>query len=126
MGLSTFRIGSPRRKGEGLRIGTMRVLPRGVKKSDYAKHDYFDVWLPNLAPSQPLLRWIHAREGDEKAWRTFRKRYAREMERPEAKHIIATLAALGEHTNLAVGCYCEDESHCHRSVLIELLKDATP
>ncbi len=124
MALSTFRIGSPRRKSEGLRIGAMRVLPRGVRKSDYARKDYFDVWLPNLAPSPALLKWIHARPDDEAAWRTFRRRYAKEMERPEAKHIISTLAAIGRNTDLSVGCYCEDESHCHRSVLIELLRDA--
>lgn len=126
MALTIFRIGTPRARGEGLRIGTVRFLPRGVKKADYAKQDYFDVWLPLVAPSPALFKWIMARWDDPKAWPTYRRRYTREMARPEAKHTIALLAALSERIDIAVGCYCEDESRCHRSVLRELIERAAP
>ncbi len=124
MALSTFRIGTPRVRGEGTRLGTVRFLPRGVKKADYARKDYFDVWLPVLAPSPALFKWIMARRDDSAAWTTFRKRYAREMERPEPRQTIALLAVLSERTDIAIGCYCEDETRCHRSVLQDLIARA--
>ena len=122
--ISTFRIGTPRRKGEGLRLGTVRFLPRGVKKEDYARLDYFDVWLPLLAPSKELVAWAQ-RGGLEKNIKQFYARYRRELlKHTEARQTLITLAKLGEKTDLSVGCYCEDESHCHRSELFRLLKEA--
>jgi uncharacterized protein YeaO (DUF488 family) len=121
MALSTFRIGTPRARGEGVRLGTVRFLPRGVRKADYARKDYFDVWLPILAPSQALFRWIMARRESETAWTTFRRRYAKEMAAPAPRQTIALLAELAQRTDVAVGCYCEDETHCHRSVLHDLI-----
>jgi uncharacterized protein YeaO (DUF488 family) len=124
MALSTYRVGTPRARGEGLRIAPVRFLPRGVKKADYARKDYFDVWLPVLAPSAALFKWIMARQDDPAAWTTFRRRYAREMERPEARQTIALLAALSDRADFAIGCYCEDEARCHRSVLRQLIARA--
>ena len=116
------RLGSPRAKGEGLRIGTVRRPPRGVPKSDFAARDFYDVWLPNLAPSEGLVR-VALQAEDERAWRSFRKRYRAEMGRPEARRILDLLAALSHSCDLAVGCYCQDERRCHRSVLRELLAE---
>ena len=121
MGLRVVRLGTPRAAGEGLRIGTVRRPPRGVPKSDYARLDYYDAWLPNLAPSAELMAWIKAEEITPARWKEFAKRYHAEMARPEAEHLIATLAALSKQTAFSVGCYCEDESRCHRSLLRELL-----
>lgn len=125
MALSTFRIGTPRARGEGLRLGTVRYLPRGVRKADYARRDYFDVWLPVLAPSRELFSWAIRQGGLAAKPATFFARYAREMRGSvDARQTIALLAALGKHTSIAVGCYCEDEARCHRSVLIKLLREA--
>ena len=107
--------------GEGIRLGTVRRPPRGVRKTDFARRDYYDVWLPELAPSAELLSWITARPIDAKRWAAFRKRYEKEMSQPPASHALDLLAALSEDTDFSVGCYCEDESHCHRSVLREIL-----
>jgi uncharacterized protein YeaO (DUF488 family) len=105
-----------------LRIGTVRRPPRGVPKSEFAKRDYYDVWLPTLAPSQPLVTMaLHAT--DDKTWRAFERKYRAEMKAPEAVHTLDLLAALSKQTNFAAGCYCEDESHCHRSVLRALLRE---
>lgn len=122
--LSTFQIGTPRKRGEGLRIGTVRYLPRGVKKKDYAKLDYFDVWLPILAPSRKLLQWSKAQADSPKAAKTFFARYERELAETDARQIIQTLAALSRTTRISVGCYCADESCCHRHVLIKVLRAA--
>jgi len=119
--LTTYRIGSPRRKGEGLRIGTVRLLPRGVRKSEYAKRDLFDVWLPLVAPSRELLKSYN--EGKKSSAQLFRA-YKAEMQAPAARHTIELLAAIARETPIAVGCYCEDESRCHRKVLIELIRAA--
>ena len=121
MGIRVVRLGTPRAAGEGLRIGTVRRPPRGVPKSDYARLDYYDTWLPNLAPSAELMAWIKAEEITPARWKEFSKRYHAEMARPEAEHLIATLAALSKQTSFSVGCYCEDESRCHRSLLRGLL-----
>jgi uncharacterized protein YeaO (DUF488 family) len=116
------RLGTPRRKGEGVRIGTVRRPPRGVSKVDYAKLDYYDVWFPNLAPSAELVHQAMAAE-DEKSWATFRRNFRKEMSAPDRSRELDVLAALSHQTNLSVGCYCEDESRCHRSVLRELLAE---
>ena len=123
MSVRIVRLGSPRLAGEGLRIGTVRRPPRGVPKSEYAKRDLYDVWLPNLAPSESLLKLAQeAAAGDDaRAWRGFVRRYRAEMKTPENRALLETLAALSHHAAFSVGCYCEDEARCHRSVLRELL-----
>ena len=123
MAVRIVRLGSPRRKDEGLRIGTVRRPPRGVPKSEYAKRDLYDVWLPNLAPSEALLKVAQtaAAGDDERAWRGFVRRYRAEMRTPDNRALLDTLAALSHHAPFSVGCYCADESRCHRSVLRELL-----
>ena len=118
------RLGSSRATGEGLRLGTVRRPPRGVPKADYARRDFYDVWVPDLAPSPALFSWIKSRPLTDANWRTYAQRYRAEMRQPQAQRLIALLAALSPHTNFSVGCYCEDESRCHRSLLRELLVDA--
>jgi uncharacterized protein YeaO (DUF488 family) len=121
MAIQIVRLGTPRRPKEGLRIGTVRRPPRGVRKSDYAKRDYFDVWLPELAPSAPLVSWLLSEPITPKRWAAFARRYQREMRAPPAQRLVALLVALSSRMNFSVGCYCEDESHCHRSLLRKLL-----
>jgi len=121
--IRVVRLGSPRTKGEGLRIGTVRRPPRGVPKSEYASRDIYDVWLPNLAPSEELLRQARASLDDARAWRAFVRRYRAEMRQPESRALLDTMAALSRHADFSVGCYCADESRCHRSVLRELLAE---
>jgi uncharacterized protein YeaO (DUF488 family) len=125
MAVRIVRLGSPRLKDEGLRIGTVRRPPRGVPKSEYAKRDLYDVWLPNLAPSEALLKMAQAAaaDDDQHAWRTFVRRYRAEMKTPENRALLDTLAALSHHGAFAVGCYCADEARCHRSVLRALLEE---
>lgn len=115
--IRVVRLGSPRAKAEGLRLGTVRRPPRGVKKSDYALRDYYDVWLPDLAPSAPLIAKAH------KDWTAFVKGYRREMSRPAAQRLLELLARLSHHGDFSVGCYCEDEQRCHRSILRKLLAE---
>lgn len=122
MALRIVRLGSPRRPGEGLRIGTVRRPPRGVPKSRYAADDWYDVWLPGLAPSQQLVTAAQA-STSKSSWNAFVRKYTSEMEQVEAGRLLDLLAALSHVTNLSVGCYCEDESHCHRSVLRRLLAE---
>jgi len=117
------RLGTARGRGEGLRIGTVRRPPRGVPKSRYRSDDWFDVWLPELSPSAPLVKVALAAEG-ERAWAGFVRRYRAEMKAPERARLIELLAALSRETDFSVGCYCADERRCHRSVLRELLKEA--
>ncbi len=109
-------------EGEGLRVGTVRRPPRGVPKSEYASRDFYDVWLPELAPSEELVKEA-MKAANEGAWRAFEKRYRAEMKRPGAERLLALLAALSRRTNLSVGCYCANEERCHRSVLKELLAE---
>ena len=125
MSVRIVRLGSPRHPGEGLRLGTVRRPPRGVPKDEYAARDIYDVWLPTLAPSEALLKDARAAlaDGDEKGWKSFVRRYRAEMKAPDARALLDVLAALSQQTNFAVGCYCADESRCHRSVLRELLAD---
>jgi uncharacterized protein YeaO (DUF488 family) len=120
MAIRVVRLGSPRTPGEGLRLGTVRRPPRGVPKAEHASRDFFDVWLPDLAPSEGLVKEA-LRASDERAWRSFVRRYHAEMKRPEAAHLLVLLAALSHQTNLSVGCYCTEEARCHRSVLKTLL-----
>ena len=105
---------------EGLRIGTVRRPPRGVPKAEFSSRDFYDVWLPNLAPSEALVKQAQAAE-DERSWRAFERRYRAEMKRPEAGRVIDLLAAMSQTANFSVGCYCHDERRCHRSILRELL-----
>jgi len=120
--LRTFQVGSPRKRGEGLRIGTVRYLPRGVYKKDYAKLDYFDIWFPILAPSRKLLKWAHSQQDSASK---FPEKYKREMmSNTNSRQAIKLLAKLALKTPIAIGCYCEDERYCHRSVLRKLIKEA--
>lgn len=120
MAIRVVRLGSARTTGEGTRIGTVRRPPRGVPKREFAERDFYDVWLPDLAPSDALVKQGLA-AGDARAWAAFVKKYRAEMKRPEAARLLALLAALSQSSSFSVGCYCEDETRCHRSVLRELL-----
>ena len=122
MPVRVVRLGTKRAPDEGLRIGTVRRPPRGVPKSEFTKRDYYDVWLPLLSPSADLVKLGLAAES-EKAWKAFVRRYRAEMAKPEPAMVIRLLAALSKTTNFSVGCYCEDESRCHRSVLNQLLAE---
>ena len=120
MPIRVVRLGAPRAPGEGLRLGTVRRPPRGVPKRDFAKRDFYDVWLPDLAPSAQLVSWALG-TSTEAEWRQFVRRYRSEMKKPEPQRLLALLGALSRQTNFSMGCYCEEESRCHRSVLRELL-----
>jgi uncharacterized protein YeaO (DUF488 family) len=122
MAIRVVRLGSPRTRGEGLRLGTVRRPPRGVPKSQYASRDFYDVWVPELAPSPELVKFGLAARSD-REWRSFVKRYRAEMKHPPAARLLILLAALSGHAALSVGCYCPDEARCHRSVLRELLEE---
>jgi uncharacterized protein YeaO (DUF488 family) len=122
MAVAVVKLGSPRKANEGLRLGTVRRPPRGVPKTEFAKRDFYDVWLPNLSPSPELVAFAQ-RARDERAWKKFEGKFRAEMNRPEAAHVLDLLAALSHHTNFAVGCYCENEEHCHRSILKKLLAE---
>lgn len=120
MVICIVRLGTPRAADEGLRVGTVRRPPRGVPKRDFARRNWYDVWYPNLAPSVETMKLaLAARTPAE--WRTFVRRFKREMAQPEASRSLDLLAALSHQTHLSVGCYCEDETHCHRAVLRQLL-----
>ena len=122
MSIRVVRLGSDRAKGEGLRIGTVRRPPRGVPKERYAAENWYDVWLPNLAPSAELVKEAQA-AGTPREWEAFKRKYRAEMARPEPAKVLDLLAAFSHQMNFSVGCYCEDEAHCHRSVLRELLAE---
>ena len=124
MAIRVVQLGSPRAPGEGLRLGTVRRPPRGVRKEDYARRDYFDVWLPELAPSPALVKSALATSLTPAGWARFARKYRQEMRAPASQRLLLLLAALSSSTNLSVGCYCADESRCHRSVLRELLKES--
>jgi uncharacterized protein YeaO (DUF488 family) len=120
MPVRIVQLGSARSAGEGLRIGTVRRPPRGVPKSEYAARDFYDVWLPNLAPSQALVRLALDAE-DEASWAKFKRKYVAEMKMPDAAKLLDLLAAMSHQTDFSVGCYCDDENRCHRSILRTLL-----
>ena len=124
MAIRVVRLGKPRLTNEGLRLGTVRRPPRGVKKSDFAKEDWYDVWVPDLAPSAQLVSWALADPWTDARWNRYRKAYLKEMKEAGPSRLIALLAALSRESNFSVGCYCENESRCHRSLLKELLEDA--
>ena len=122
MTLRIVRLGSPRLKGEGTRIGAVRHLPRGVRKERYAVDDWLDVWYPELSPSAPLVKRALGAKSD-KEWNAFVRSFRAEMKTPAAQHTLQLLATLSHDSDFSIGCYCEDESRCHRSVLRELLKE---
>jgi uncharacterized protein YeaO (DUF488 family) len=124
MSVRVVRLGTPRHPDEGLRLGTVRRPPRGVPRSEFASRDFYDVWLPDLAPSQTLLSWVTSQPLTLARWQRFVREYRKEMRAPATERLIALLAAMSSRTNFSVGCYCENESHCHRSVLRALLTDA--
>jgi len=122
MAIRIVRLGSARQRGEGLRLGTVRHPPRGVPKARHAEQNWYDVWVPELAPSAALVKRAQT-PGSERDWSTFVKRYRREMAAPAQVRLLRLLAALSAATDLSVGCYCADESRCHRSVLRVLLAE---
>ena len=124
MAIRVVRLGTARAPGEGLRLGTVRRPPRGVKKEDYGRRNFYDTWLPELAPSAPLVSWALSEPWTDLRWETYAERYRAEMRQPSAQRLIALLAGLSAQTNFSLGCYCEDESRCHRSLLRTLLADA--
>jgi uncharacterized protein YeaO (DUF488 family) len=123
MSIHVVRLGTPRLANEGLRLGTVRRPPRGVKKEDYARQNYYDVWVPDLAPSQELVSWLQSEPITDQRWAAFVKRYRAEMKDAKSDRLLALLAALSRQTDFSVGCYCEHEARCHRSVLRELLAE---
>jgi uncharacterized protein YeaO (DUF488 family) len=120
MAIRIVRLGGPRLRNEGLRIGTVRHPPRGVRKQDHASQNWYDVWFPDLAPSAALVTQARGAVS-EREWAAFVKRYRSEMAAPHAARVLSLLAALSHESNLSVGCYCADETRCHRSVLREIL-----
>jgi uncharacterized protein YeaO (DUF488 family) len=116
------RLGTPRAKDEGPRLGTVRRPPRGVPKGEFAKRDFYDTWFPTLAPSPETVKLALGAE-TEAQWERFAKKYRAEMAKPEPSHALDLLALLSKHADFSVGCYCEDESRCHRSILRELLRE---
>lgn len=122
MTIRIVRLGTKRYRGEGLRIGTVRRPPRGVPKSEYASQNWYDVWLPNVAPTAELMKLGQVAK-TEKEWTSFVKKYRSEMATPEKSRLLDLLAALSHGSDLSVGCYCENEARCHRSILRELLAE---
>jgi len=122
MAIRVVQLGRPRHRGEGPRLGTVRRPPRGVPKAQHASRDFYDVWLPDLAPSEELLKSALA-AADDRAWQAFAKRYRAEMKRPPAARLLALLAALSRTSAFSVGCYCVDEARCHRSILKVMLEE---
>ena len=122
MSVRIVRLGTPRQKGEGTRIGTVRRPPRGVPKSRYATDDWYDVWFPTLAPSVETMKLAQSATTPAQ-WNAFARRYRAEMSRPDARHALDLLATLSHAGDFSVGCYCADESHCHRSILRTLLEE---
>jgi uncharacterized protein YeaO (DUF488 family) len=120
MPILIVRLGSARLRGEGLRIGTVRRPPRGVPKSEYSSRNYYDVWLPLLAPSAQTVKMAQA-ASSEREWQRYARKYRTEMAKPDARAVLAVLAALSHTASFSVGCYCENEARCHRSILRDLL-----
>ncbi|MDQ3517410.1 MAG: DUF488 family protein [Gemmatimonadota bacterium] len=124
MAIRVVRLGTPRAPDEGLRMGTVRRPPRGVPKKDFSARDFFDVWVPELAPSSEVVSWALSEPWTPSRWRRYVRRYHHEMRQPPARRLVTMLAALSHQTNFSVGCYCEDATHCHRSLLRALLAAA--
>jgi uncharacterized protein YeaO (DUF488 family) len=123
MSVRVVRLGSPRVPGEGTRIGTVRRPPRGVPRAQFSTQNWYDVWFPNLAPSVETMK-LGQRAASPAQWSAFARKYKAEMAAPEARHDLELLAALSHSTDFSVGCYCQDEGRCHRSILKQLLADA--
>ena len=124
MAIRTVRLGTPRERGEGLRLGIVRRPPRGVKKADYVSRGFYDEWFPQLAPSATLVNWYHAEHPISDArWAKYRPRYAREMATPERQRLIALLARLSHQADFSIGCYCDRGTPCHRTLLGRMLRD---
>lgn len=117
MAIRVIRLGTPRDRKEGIRIGTVRRPPRGVRKEDYARLGYYDVWLPQLAPSARLVSWIKGRSDIVASWKQFGRQYLRELSTPDNQRLLDLLSILSRGTDFSIGCFCEDESICHRSIL---------
>jgi uncharacterized protein YeaO (DUF488 family) len=120
--IEVLKLGSPRKPNEGLRLGTVRRPPRGVPKTQFAKLDFYDIWLPILAPSQELVAFGQ-RSQDEQSWKAFERKFRAEMNKPDAARVLDLLAALSRQTSFSLGCYCDNEERCHRSILKKLLAD---
>jgi uncharacterized protein YeaO (DUF488 family) len=123
MPIRVVRLGTPRHPDEGPRLGTVRRPPRGVRKEDYARQDWFDHWLPELAPSAELVTWALSEPLTEQRWKRFERTYRREMGEPDRHRLLGLLVLLSRQASFSIGCYCEDESLCHRSLLRELLRE---
>jgi uncharacterized protein YeaO (DUF488 family) len=123
MAIRVRRLGTPRSPGEGLRLGTVRRLPRGVRKTEYATRNYFDVWFPELAPSERLVSWFLSKPCTDQRWARYVRSFRREMQAPAPRHILEVLARLSHQADFSMGCYCEREDRCHRSLLRELLAE---
>lgn len=123
MAIRIVRLGSPKGPDEGPRLGTVRYPPRGVRREELASRGFYDAWLPALAPSAELIRWFKGTPESDDRWRAFSRRYRSEMNEPEKRQLLDVLAVLSHGTSLSVGCYCEDEARCHRSLLRELLAE---
>jgi uncharacterized protein YeaO (DUF488 family) len=122
MAIFIVQLGTPRKRGEGVRIGTVRRPPRGVRKEDFARRDFYDVWFPNLSPTAELVQEA-LQAADERAWAAFVRKFRHQMSAPDRGRELDVMAALSHHVNFSVGCYCKDENRCHRSVLRELLAE---
>ena len=120
--IAVVRLGSPRKPNEGLRIGTVRRPPRGVPKAEFAKRDFYDIWLPNLSPSAELVQFAQ-RAQDEKSWKAFERKFRAEMNEPDAARVLDLLTAFSRQTSFSIGCYCENEERCHRLILKKLLAE---
>ena len=122
MPIAVLKLGSPRRPNEGLRLGTVRRPPRGVPKTQFAKLDFYDLWLPNLAPSQELVAFAQQAR-DEQSWKAFERKFRAEMNQSDTSRLLDLLAAFSRQTSFSLGCYCENEERCHRSILKKLLAE---
>jgi uncharacterized protein YeaO (DUF488 family) len=123
MSITIVRLGTARKAREGLRLGTVRRPPRGVPKAEFARRDFYDVWLPDLAPSAELVAFLQHSDRGEKPWRVFERKYRAEMKQGGPSRLLDLLAAMSHQTNFSVGCYCENEERCHRSILKKLLAE---
>ena len=123
MAIRIVRLGTPRAADEGIRFGTVRRPPRGVLKADYASRDFFDLWLPDLAPSQKWVSWALREPFTDERWAKYERNFRREMREPSRTRLLQILALLSHTTNFSVGCYCADETRCHRSILRALLTE---
>lgn len=123
MAIHIVRFGSPREEGEGIRIGTVRRPPRGVRKADLARLDYYDVWLPQMSPSADLVSWIRKNQDSVSDWKQFERRFMRELSTADNQRLLDLMAAFSKSVDFSIGCYCENETRCHRSILKKVLQD---